>query len=45
MGPVIDKKKESDPNSPKILCQMDHHMGNLLRVTLILDLLFKNHLN
>ena len=28
MGPVIDSKKETDENSPKILSQMDHHIGN-----------------
>jgi hypothetical protein len=29
MGPVIDKTKEVD-EIPKILCQMDHHIGDLL---------------
>ncbi len=30
MGPVVDKKKENDENSPRILCQMDHHIGKLI---------------
>lgn len=28
MGPVVAADKENDENSPKILCQMDHHIGN-----------------
>lgn len=28
MGPVVTADKENDENSPKILCQMDHHIGN-----------------
>lgn len=28
MGPVIDKTKEMDEKLPKVLCQMDHHIGN-----------------
>lgn len=30
MRPIIDKEKEFDANEPKILCQMDHHIGELL---------------
>ena len=31
MGPIINKSKEIDENVPKILCQMDHHMGEIER--------------
>ena len=27
MAPVVDQQKENDPNSPKMLCQMDHHIA------------------
>lgn len=27
MSPVVDVKQENDPNVPRILCQMDHHIG------------------
>ena len=33
MGPVVDKEKENDENSPRILCQMEHHIAcvNIVR--------------
>ena len=27
MAPIVDKAKEDDENSPRILCQMDHHIA------------------
>jgi protein HIRA/HIR1 len=27
MGPILDKEKEHDENIPKVLSQMDHHIG------------------
>ena len=32
MGPLVDKKKECDENAPKILCQMDHHIGMMNQI-------------
>ena len=29
MGPVIDKAKENDKDVPRVLCQMDHHIGRI----------------
>jgi protein HIRA/HIR1 len=29
MGPVIDKTKENDKDVPRVLCQMDHHIGRI----------------
>lgn len=32
MGPILEKSKEMDENIPKILCQMDHHIGTNYKI-------------
>ncbi len=42
MGPIIDKQKEYDENVPKILSQMDHHMGTSTILSYLFDLYLSN---
>lgn len=30
IGPVINEHEETDPKIPKMLCQMDNHLGKTL---------------
>lgn len=45
IGPVLNENEESDENIPKMLCQMDNHLGTYLKPNIIVYIVHKLNLS